>query len=37
LQETLALIETLTEQADHLADKAGKVGVPKPPKKPAEG
>jgi hypothetical protein len=37
LQETLALIETLTKQADQLADKAKKVGVPKPPKKPAEG
>ena len=37
LQETLALIETLTQQADQLADRAKKAGVPKPPKKPAEG
>jgi transposase len=35
LQQTLALIEGLTKQADQLADKAKKVGVPKPPK-PAE-
>jgi len=37
LQQTLALIEGLTKQADQLAEKAKKVGVPKPPKKPAEG
>ena len=28
LQETLALIETLTKQADQLADKAKKLGIP---------
>ena len=37
LQQTLKLIEGLTKQADQLADKAKKVGVPKPPKKPADG
>jgi transposase len=37
LQQTLALIEGLTKQADQLAEKAKKTGVPKPPKKPAEG
>lgn len=37
LQQTLALIEGLTEQAEKLAEKARKTGVPKPPKKPAEG
>lgn len=37
LQETLALIEGLTQQANQLAEKAKKVGVPKPPKKSAEG
>jgi transposase len=37
LQQTLALIEGLTKQADELAKKAKKVGVPKPPKKPADG
>jgi len=36
LQQTLALIEGLTKQADQLAEKAKKVGVPVPPKK-AEG
>jgi hypothetical protein len=36
LQETLALIETLTKQAHQLADQAKKVGAPKPPKKPAD-
>jgi transposase len=34
LQQTLALIEGLTAQADQLAEKAKKVGVPTPPKKP---
>lgn len=34
LQQTLALIEGLTQQAEQLAEKAKKVGVPKPPKKP---
>jgi transposase len=37
LQQTLALIEGLTEQANQLAEKATKIGVPKPPKKAAEG
>jgi transposase len=37
LQQTLALIEGLTKQADELAEKARKTGVPKPPKKPADG
>lgn len=37
LQQTLALIEGLTKQADELAEKAKKTGVPKPPKKTAEG
>jgi transposase len=37
LQQTLALIEGLTKQADQLAQKANKVGVPRPPKKPIEG
>jgi transposase len=37
LQQTLALIEGLTQQADQIAEKAKSVGVPKPPKKPAEG
>ncbi|HEU0034217.1 MAG TPA: hypothetical protein VFQ53_26495 [Kofleriaceae bacterium] len=37
LQETLALIEGLTQQAKRLEDKANKVRGPKPPKKPAEG
>jgi transposase len=37
LQQTLALIEGLTKQAEQLAEKAEKTGVPKPPKKPAEG
>lgn len=37
LQQTLALIEGLTKQADEIAEKAKKVGVPKPPKRPAEG
>ncbi|MGE0400916.1 MAG: IS66 family transposase [Kofleriaceae bacterium] len=37
LQETLALIEGLTQQANQLAEKVKKVGVPKPPKKSAEG
>src|SRR5260221_14750617 len=30
-------MEGLTKQADQLAEKAKKVGVPKPPKKSAEG
>ena len=37
LQQTLALIEGLTKQADEIAEKAKKVGAPKPPKRPAEG
>jgi len=37
LQQTLALIEGLTEQANQLAERATKIGVPKPPKKAAEG
>jgi transposase len=37
LQQTLELIEGLTKQADELAKKAKKAGVPKPPKTPAEG
>lgn len=36
LQQTLALIEGLTKQADDLAEKAKKVGVPLPPKKMPE-
>ena len=34
LQQTLALIEGLTQQAEQLAEKAKRVGIPKPPKKP---
>ncbi len=37
LQQTLALIEGLTAQADRLAETVKKVGVPKPPKKSADG
>jgi transposase len=37
LQQTLALIESLTQEAEEVADKAKKVIGNKPPKKPAEG
>lgn len=38
LQETLALIEGLTKQAEELEKKTQKPGLPpKPPKKPADG
>jgi hypothetical protein len=37
LQQTLALIEGLTQQAKQLEDQAKKVGRSKQPKKPAEG
>ena len=36
LQQTLALIEGLSKQADKLAEQAKKTGVPKPPKKTPE-
>jgi len=36
LQQTLALIDGLTKQADKLAEQAKKTGVPKPPKKTPE-